>query len=130
MGQWCCQARCKGRHLQRSPPMSGRCPEITAGRAWKTSSSGFQWCFVLTAHVEALWCAENSGGLHRVTGRVNSLGLLDARGSKTRPALPIASKCKRKCPNIRKAMSFALLKQLWKKMGEKGGGREDFFLTF
>lgn len=82
---------------------------------------------MITAHFEALRCTEKSGLLHRVTGTVNSLGLLDARGRKSRPALPVAWKCRRKYPNIRRAMSFALFKQLGKEQERKGEEERIFF---
>lgn len=70
---------------------------------------------------------EKSGLLHRLAGTVNSFGLLDATGSKSRSALPIALKCRRKYPNIRRAMSFALFKQLWEEQERKRKEERIFF---
>jgi len=66
--------------------------------------------------------------LHGVTEAVNSFGLLGGRGSKARPALPIALEAQEH-PNIRRARSFALFKHLWKKQDRKGVGERIFFQT-
>lgn len=128
-GQWCSQARRKERRWQRSSPMNGRYPAITAGRAWKTSGSDFQWCFVIIAHFEALRCTEKSGLWQRVTDTVNSLGLLDVRGSKTRPALDGAGSAKESILTSGKQWVFLCLITFGKNRRERGRKRGCFFGT-